>query len=74
MMEEDAFVKVIIERQTGMILGCHIIGPQAAILIQEVVNAMASAENAAPLLAGIHIHPALSEVITSALGNLKPPD
>ncbi|MFB3890356.1 MAG: dihydrolipoyl dehydrogenase, partial [Candidatus Bathyarchaeia archaeon] len=36
----DGFVKVIVEQQTGRILGGHIIGPEASILIQEIVNAM----------------------------------
>jgi mycothione reductase len=73
MMEEEAFVKLIVEKGSGKILGAHIIGPEAAVLIQEVVNAMASLENLTPLLAGVHIHPALSEVITAAIGNLRPP-
>jgi len=71
MMEDEAFVKLIVERGTGKILGCHIIGPEAAILIQEVADAMSSLENLTPILAGIHVHPALSEVITAAIGNLR---
>ena len=74
MMEEEAFVKLLVDKGTGKILGCHIIGPEAALLIQEVADAMASTENLTPILAGIHIHPALSEVITTAIGNLWPPD
>ena len=74
MMEEEAFVKLLVEKGTGNILGCHIIGPEAALLIQEVADAMAITENLTPILAGIHIHPALSEVIMAAIGNLRPPD
>jgi mycothione reductase len=73
MMEEDAFVKLIVEKGTGKILGCHIVGPQAAILIQEVADAMGSLETLTPILAGIHIHPALAEVIPAAIGNLEEP-
>ena len=36
----EGFVKVIVEQQTGKILGAHIIGPEASILIQEITNAM----------------------------------
>jgi dihydrolipoamide dehydrogenase len=74
MMEDDAFVKLIVEKRSGKILGCHIIGPEAAVLIQEVADAMGTLENLTPIIAGIHIHPALSEVIPAAIGNLREPD
>ena len=67
----DGFVKVIVEAQSGKILGGHIIGPEASILIQEIVNAMITG-NFAPISQGIHIHPALSEVVQNAFSNLKP--
>ena len=35
----QGFAKAIVEKETGRILGFHIIGPDASILIQEVVNA-----------------------------------
>ncbi len=73
MGEPDGFVKVIVEKQTGKILGAHIIGPEAAILIQEIVNAMATEPGTfAPIANGMHIHPALSEVVQNAFGNLRP--
>ena len=69
----EGFVKVIVEGETGKILGCHIIGPEAAILIQEIVGAMVSEEgNYASIAQGMHIHPALSEVVQNAFGNLRP--
>ncbi|HUI45865.1 MAG TPA: dihydrolipoyl dehydrogenase [Nitrospirota bacterium] len=71
MMETEGFVKAIVHRKTAKILGFHIIGPQASILIQEVVNAMAADGNIWSLAKGIHIHPALSEVILKAFGKLE---
>lgn len=69
----DGFVKVVVEQQTGKILGAHIIGPEASILIQEIVNAMVSDGGSYGSIArGIHIHPALSEVVQNAFGNLQP--
>jgi len=41
MMEENGFAKAVVQKGTGKILGFHIIGPHAAILIQEVANAVA---------------------------------
>ena len=68
----EGFVKVIVEGETGKILGGHIIGPEASILIQEIVNAMVSETGSfAPIAQGMHIHPALSEVVQNAFGNLR---
>ena len=61
------FVKVILERDTLRILGAHIIGPQASVLIQEIINLMYTTDqNARPLLDAMHIHPALTEVVQRA--------
>jgi len=69
----DGFVKVVVEQETGKILGAHIIGHEASILIQEIVNAMVSEGGSyGPIARGIHIHPALSEVVQNAFGNLQP--
>jgi mycothione reductase len=69
----EGFVKVVVEMETGKILGAHIIGAEASILIQEIVNAMVSETgNFAPIATAMHIHPAMSEVVQNAFGNLKP--
>jgi dihydrolipoamide dehydrogenase len=70
MMEENSFAKAIVEADSGEILGFHIIGPYAPILIQEVVNVMAMGGDVGHLQAGMHIHPALPELILRTLGNL----
>lgn len=70
MMETEGFAKAIVHRKTGAILGYHIVGPQASILIQEVVNAMAGDGSMRSVAEGVHIHPALSEVVLRAFGNL----
>ncbi len=71
---KDYFVKVIIETGTNRILGAHIIGLHASILIQEIVNLMYTPEKIAdPILRGMHIHPSLSEVVKRAFSSLMPP-
>lgn len=66
--EEDGFVKFIISPKQKKILGCHILGPDAATLIHEVIVAMkAAAGDISAIKNSIHIHPALSEVILRAL-------
>lgn len=71
MMEENGFAKAIVETKSNKILGFHIIGPYAPILIQEVINVMAAAGNINHLQTGLHIHPALPELILRTLGNLE---
>ena len=72
---KDFFVKVIVERGTLKILGAHIIGPYASVLIQEIINLMYTPEqNAKPIVNGMHIHPALNEVVERAFSSLMSPD
>jgi len=72
MMAKDYFVKVILERNTYRILGAHIIGPEASILLQEIINLMYTDDgSASPIYRGMHIHPALSEVVERAFYNLE---
>jgi len=71
MMEKEGFSKAIVEKGSNKILGFHIIGPYAPELIQEVVNAMTSDGGTEELDQGIHIHPALSEIVQYTLSNLE---
>lgn len=59
-------VKMIAHAQTDRILGCHIIGPSAADLVQQIVIAMefgSSAEDIGMIVFG---HPTLSEAVHEA--------
>ncbi len=73
MQETEAFTKAVVHRKSGKILGYHIIGPQASVLIQEVVNAMAGDGTIWSVARGMHIHPALSEVVLKAFAKLREP-
>ncbi len=64
--EDAGFTKVILESGTEKILGFHIFGPHAPILIQEVVNAMQSGGHVDEIARGVHIHPELTELIPSS--------
>ncbi|MDG6218217.1 MAG: dihydrolipoyl dehydrogenase [Candidatus Thermoplasmatota archaeon] len=74
MMELKGFAKGIVNKEDETILGFHIIGPYAPILIQEVVNAMALGGKIEYIGRGMHIHPALPELILRTLGNLREPE
>ena len=70
---KDYFVKIIFEESTQKILGGHIIGPYASILIQEIVDMMYTKEEGPqPVILGMHIHPALSEVVQKAFYSVMP--
>jgi len=68
---EEGFVKVVVEDQTYRILGGHIAGPYAPILMQEVINAMNTEDGSvAPIQNAMYIHPAAPEVVQRAFFNL----
>lgn len=69
----DGFAKVIVHKN-GEILGAHIVGKCASILIQEVATLMALKAKYHAIFEGYHIHPALSEVVAWAYGNLMSVD
>ena len=71
MVEKDGFTKAIIDKETKKILGFHIIGPYAAILIQEVINAMSLGSEIGYIARGMHIHPALPELVLNTFGNIR---
>jgi len=69
------FAKIILEEGTGRILGAHIIGPQASVLIQEIITLMSTRERSiVPAMNAMHIHPGLSEVIQGALSEFLSPE
>jgi mycothione reductase len=75
MAEEDGYVKVIITQEEYKILGAHIVGPYAPILIQEVINVMSAGDGTVyPLIDAMHIHPALPEVVQRAFYNIREPE
>ena len=69
--DRDGFVKVLAHPHTREILGCHIIGSEASILIQEAVNAMRARLSVDFLTQSIYVHPALPEVVQRAFGSLQ---
>ncbi len=71
MMEEEGFAKAIVDRKGGAILGFHIVGPYAPVLIQEVIDDMAIGANSSAVTQGLHIHPAMPELIQRTLENVE---
>ena len=68
MGEADGYCKIITDAEDGRILGCHLFGPHASDIIQEVAALMNKKATIYELQDIIHAHPTLSEVILSAAG------
>lgn len=63
--DKDGFVKLLVG-QDRKILGCHIIGSEASVLIHEVLVVMKMGGTVDDIANTVHIHPALSEVVARA--------
>ena len=71
----DYFVKVTLDAEDDKILGAHIIGPQASVLIHQIIPLMyTELRSPAPIMRAMDIHPSLSEVVTRAFYSRLPPE
>ncbi len=68
MVDETGFAKVLVDDETGLILGAHVLGAQASSLIQPLIQAMQFDQRAEDVARQVfYIHPALTEVIENTL-------
>jgi mycothione reductase len=62
--DQDGFVKLLVSKKDKTILGCHILGTDASVLIHEVIPIMKTDNpTIQPIIRAVHVHPALSEVM-----------
>ncbi len=64
--DSEGMVKLLADAKTDRILGCHIIGPSAADLVQQVVIAMEFGSSAEDIGLTVFGHPTLSEALHEA--------
>ena len=64
--DTDGFVKIIAEKKSDLILGCHIIGAGAGDLIQEIIVAMELSASSEDIARICHGHPGLPEALKEA--------
>ena len=64
-LREDGLVKVL-AGPNDEILGCHIVGPHASILIQEVVVALNTTGTLDAVVDAVHAHPTLPQAVEEA--------
>jgi len=62
--ETHGHVKLLCEPKTGELLGAHIVGPEAAELIHELIAVMYYHGTAHDLVQMPHYHPTLAEIVT----------
>jgi mycothione reductase len=66
--DQHSMAKVVVHAETGQILGAHVVGEQAANLIQPLIQAMRFGQTADQVATDVlYTHPALVEVIENAL-------
>jgi mycothione reductase len=66
--DHGGFCKLYADTETGTLLGAHILGHQASLLITPLIQAVSHGQRVADLARGQYwIHPALSEVVENAL-------
>jgi dihydrolipoamide dehydrogenase len=66
LMETDGFVKMIADAKTNILLGVHIVGPEASNLISEAALAVEMGARLEDLALTIHPHPTLGETMMEA--------
>ncbi|UPH71722.1 dihydrolipoyl dehydrogenase [Abyssibius alkaniclasticus] len=62
----DGFVKILADKDTDRVLGCHLIGPSAGELIHEICVAMEFGASAEDIARTCHAHPTFSEAMREA--------
>ncbi|HEY4572033.1 MAG TPA: mycothione reductase [Kribbella sp.] len=68
MEDTTGFAKILADPKTGLIIGCHVIGPHAPTVIQPVIQAMSFGVDAYSMARQQYwIHPAMPELIENAL-------
>ncbi|WP_461831256.1 dihydrolipoyl dehydrogenase [Aquifex sp.] len=61
--ENEGFVRIVADDETGEIIGCHIVGPHAGELIHQVVHMIKDAKTVEFASKTMYSHPSLSENI-----------
>ena len=64
--QAEGFVKLLADKTTDRVLGCHIIGPGAGDLIHEICVAMEFGASAQDVALTCHAHPTFSEAVREA--------
>ena len=70
--ETDGFMKILIDAETRQILGAAVLGPEGDEIIHSVLDVMYAKAPYTVIQRAMHIHPTVTELIPTMLGELKP--
>lgn len=70
--EDQGFMKILIDAQTREILGAAILGIEGDEVIHSILDMMYAKAPYTVIQQAVHIHPTVSELIPTMLGELKP--
>jgi len=72
--ETKGFMKILVDADTDEILGAAILGIEGDEIIHSILDMMYAGEPYTTIKRAVHIHPTVSELIPTMLGNLEPLD
>jgi pyruvate/2-oxoglutarate dehydrogenase complex dihydrolipoamide dehydrogenase (E3) component len=70
--ESQGFMKVIVDAESMQFLGAAILGPGGDEAVHAVLDLMAAKVPCTVMQRAVHIHPTVSELLPTVLGELKP--
>jgi pyruvate/2-oxoglutarate dehydrogenase complex dihydrolipoamide dehydrogenase (E3) component len=70
--EEQGFMKVVVDAESGEILGAAILGTGGDEVIHSILDVMYARKPYSLITHAMHIHPTVSELVPTMLGELKP--
>ena len=65
-------MKVLVDRETHLILGAALLCIEGDEIVHSLLDIMAAKAPYTVIRRAVHIHPTVSELIPTLLGNLKP--
>jgi pyruvate/2-oxoglutarate dehydrogenase complex dihydrolipoamide dehydrogenase (E3) component len=70
--ETQGFMKIVVDAQTRQILGAAILGVGGDEVIHSILDIMYAKAPYTVIQRAVHIHPTVSELIPTMLGELRP--
>jgi len=70
--ETQGFMKILVDAQTGEILGAAILGTGGDEVIHSILDVMYAKSPYSVIQRAVHIHPTVSELVPTMLGELQP--
>ncbi len=70
--ETEGFIKILVDAGTKQILGASVLGTGGDEVIHSILDVMYAKASYTVIQRAMHIHPTVSELIPTMLGDLKP--